>query len=110
MYRRDDVRRSGSFRAGEMVALRRAHPGIMQHGVATFLTDYGIDGLTLATAVEERGLDALFLTEHTHIPTSPGSARPGGTELPRSYSHTFDPFVALAAMAAATERITLGTA
>jgi probable F420-dependent oxidoreductase len=82
----------------------------MEHGVATFLTDYGIDGLTLATAVEERGLDALFLTEHTHIPTSPESARPGGTELPRSYSHTFDPFVALAAMAAVTERIALGTA
>jgi probable F420-dependent oxidoreductase len=82
----------------------------MKHGVATFLTDYGIDGLTLARAVEERGLDALFLTEHTHIPTSPESARPGGTELPRSYSHTFDPFVALAAMAAVTERIALGTA
>jgi probable F420-dependent oxidoreductase len=82
----------------------------MEHGVAAFLTDYGIDGLALARAVEERGLDALFLTEHTHIPTSPGSARPGGTDLPRSYSHTFDPFVALAAMASVTERIALGTA
>ncbi|HET6259529.1 LLM class F420-dependent oxidoreductase [Pseudonocardia sp.] len=82
----------------------------MQHGIVTFLTDYGIDGPTLATAVEERGLDALFLTEHTHIPTSLKTRWPGGEDLPRHYSHTFDPFVALAAMAAVTDRIALGTA
>lgn len=82
----------------------------MQHGVVTFLTDYGIDGLVLARAVEERGFAALFLTEHTHIPVSRKSPWPGGAELPRRYAHTFDPFVALAAMAAVTDRITLGTA
>ncbi|MGH3589251.1 MAG: LLM class F420-dependent oxidoreductase [Pseudonocardia sp.] len=73
-----------------------------------FLTDYGIDGRTLARAVEERGFDGLFLTEHTHIPVR--APTPGGQELPRQYSHTYDPFVSLAAMAAVTERITLGTA
>jgi probable F420-dependent oxidoreductase len=82
----------------------------MQHGVVTFLTDYGIDGPTLARAVEERGLDAVFLTEHTHIPTSRKSPWAGGDELPRHYSHTLDPFVALGAMAAVTDRIALGTA
>jgi probable F420-dependent oxidoreductase len=82
----------------------------VQHGVVTFLTDYGIDAVALARGVEERGLDALFLTEHTHIPTSRESPWPGGDELPRRYSHTFDPFVALAAMAATTERVALGTA
>jgi probable F420-dependent oxidoreductase len=82
----------------------------MEHGVVTFLTDYGIDAPTLARAVEERGLDAVFLCEHTHIPTSRQSAWHGGAELPRRYSHTLDPFVALAAMATVTERITLGTA
>ena len=76
----------------------------------TFLTDYGIDGTTLATAVEERGFDGLFLTEHTHIPVSRATAWPSGEELPRRYSHTVDPFVALAAMAVVTERIVLGTA
>lgn len=81
----------------------------MDIGIVTFLTDYGIDATTLATAVEERGFDALFLTEHTHIPTSRETPFPGGTELPRRYSHTFDPFVALAAMAAVTERVALGT-
>ncbi|GAA5124246.1 LLM class F420-dependent oxidoreductase [Pseudonocardia adelaidensis] len=82
----------------------------MDHGVFIFLTDYGIDGPTLARATEERGFDGLFLTEHTHIPTSRESAWSGGAELPRRYSHTYDPFVALAAMATVTERITLGTA
>lgn len=82
----------------------------MDHGVFTFLTDYGIDGPTLARATEERGFDGLFLTEHTHIPTSRESEWSGGAELPRRYSHTYDPFVALAAMAMVTERIALGTA
>jgi probable F420-dependent oxidoreductase len=82
----------------------------VQHGVVTFLTDYGIDPLPLARGVEERGFDALFLTEHTHIPTSRLSPFPGGGDLPERYSHTYDPFVALGAMAAVTERITVGTA
>jgi probable F420-dependent oxidoreductase len=37
------------------------------------------------------------------------TAFPGGGELPHEYSHTHDPFVALAAAAAVTERIMLGT-
>lgn len=82
----------------------------MDLGVVTFLTDYGIDGLELALAVEERAFDALFLTEHTHIPTSRETPWPGGADLPQRYAHTFDPFVALTAMAVVTERIALGTA
>ena len=82
----------------------------MELGVVTFLTDYGIEATTLARAVEQRGFSGLFLTEHTHIPTSRETPWPGGAELPRRYAHTFDPFVALAAMAAVTERIALGTA
>ncbi|GAA3250113.1 LLM class F420-dependent oxidoreductase [Pseudonocardia petroleophila] len=82
----------------------------MDLGVVTFLTDYGITPVELGRAVEERGLGALFLTEHTHIPTSRESPWPGGPELPTRYSHTYDPFVALAAVAATTERIVLGTA
>jgi probable F420-dependent oxidoreductase len=79
-------------------------------GVTTFVTDYGIAPLELARAVEERGFESLFVTEHTHIPASRRSPWPGGDELPLRYSHSYDPFVALAAMAAVTERITLGTA
>jgi probable F420-dependent oxidoreductase len=81
----------------------------VDHGVVTFLTDYGVDAVRLARAVEERGFDALFLTEHTHIPTSRRTPWPGGGELPERYRHTFDPYVALGAMAAVTERVALGT-
>jgi probable F420-dependent oxidoreductase len=78
-------------------------------GAMMFPTDYAIQPAELARAVEERGLDALFFPEHTHIPTSRRSPWPGGGELPREYSHTLDLFVALAAAAAATKRIMLGT-
>jgi probable F420-dependent oxidoreductase len=59
--------------------------------------------------VEERGFESLFVPEHTHIPTSRRTPWPGGADLPREYSHTLDPFVALSAAAAVTERIRVGT-
>jgi probable F420-dependent oxidoreductase len=80
-----------------------------RYGVTIFPTDYSIQPVDLARAVEERGFDSLFVTEHTHIPTSRRTPWPGGGELPKEYSHTHDPFVALGAMAAVTERIKLGT-
>jgi probable F420-dependent oxidoreductase len=82
----------------------------VQHAVVTFLTDYGIDGRDLARAVEDRGLDGLFLCEHTHIPVRRETPYRGGEDLPMYYAHTFDPYVALTAMAVVTERIALGTA
>jgi len=81
----------------------------VKFGIVMFPTDYAIDPVTLGRSVEERGFDSLFFPEHTHIPTSRRSPWPGGTELPREYSHTHDLFVALAAVAAVTEKIVLGT-
>lgn len=78
-------------------------------GVTIFPTDYSIQPVELAKAVEERGLDSLFFPEHTHIPTSRATPFPGGGDLPKMYWHTHDPFVALGACAAVTERIRLGT-
>jgi probable F420-dependent oxidoreductase len=78
-------------------------------GITYFLTDFGMQPAELARKVEERGFESLFLPEHTHIPASRDSPYPGGGELPREYSHTLDLFVALAAMAAVTERLKLGT-
>jgi probable F420-dependent oxidoreductase len=80
-----------------------------QLGVTIFPTDYSIQPVELARAVEERGLDSIFVTEHTHIPTSRETPWPAGGDLPKEYWHTHDPFVALSAMAAVTERIRLGT-
>ena len=81
----------------------------MKFGVYMFPTDYAIDPVSLGRAAEEQGFESLFVPEHTHIPASRRSPFPGGGELPREYSHTLDPFVALGAVAAATERLMLGT-
>ena len=81
----------------------------MKIGAIIFPTDYSIALAALAPALEERGFDALFVPEHTHIPTSRRSPWRGGGELPREYSHTLDPFVGLAAAAAATRTLRLGT-
>ncbi len=81
----------------------------MKFGITMFPTDYAIDVITLGRAVEERGFDSLWFPEHTHIPTSRRTPWPGGAELPREYSHTLDPFVALGAVAATTDRLLLGT-
>ena len=81
----------------------------MKFGVYMFPTDYAIDPVTLGRAVEEHGFESLFVPEHTHIPTNRRSPFPGGGELPKEYSHTLDPFVALGAVAAVTERLMLGT-
>jgi probable F420-dependent oxidoreductase len=81
----------------------------MRFGVTVFPTDYGVPPGDLARAAEQAGFDSLFVAEHTHIPVSRDTPRPGGGELPRQYWHTLDPFVALTAAAAATERLRLGT-
>jgi probable F420-dependent oxidoreductase len=81
----------------------------MQFGVTMFPADYAMNVVDLGRAVEERGLESLFLPEHTHIPVSRETPWSGGGDLPREYAHTLDPFVALAAIAAVTTRIKLGT-
>jgi probable F420-dependent oxidoreductase len=79
-------------------------------GVSYFPTDESIEPAKLARLAEERGLESVFVTEHTHIPLSRETAYPAGGELPREYWRIYDPFVALTTMAAATERIRVGTA
>ena len=81
----------------------------MKFGISTFVTDDGIDAVSLARAVEERGFDSLAIAEHTHIPASRESAYPLGGELPDIYYRTLDPFVTLAAAAAVTSKIELVT-
>jgi probable F420-dependent oxidoreductase len=81
----------------------------MQFGVNMFPADYAMSVVELGRAAEERGFESLFVPEHTHIPVKRVTPWPGGGELPREYSHTLDPFVALAAVSAVTNRIKLGT-
>ena len=59
----------------------------MRYGVTMFVTDLSIGVVDLAQAAEERGLDSLWLPEHTHIPTSRHDPAPvGRSSCPRSTS------------------------
>jgi probable F420-dependent oxidoreductase len=79
-------------------------------GISYFPTDEAIEPAEMARMVEGRGFESLFVAEHTHIPTSRETPYPAGEPLPPEYWHTYDPFVALATAAAATERLRVGTA
>jgi probable F420-dependent oxidoreductase len=84
----------------------REKAGDMDIGIA-FLT--GSDGLAppaLGCAVEERGFESLFYAEHTHIPVA--SRRTDGRPT-RGFADTYDPFIALSAVAAVTTTLKLGT-
>ncbi len=81
----------------------------MEIGAIIFATEYTIPIDELARELEQRGFGSLVLPEHTHIPTSRISPWPGGAELPREYSNTYDPFVALSFAAAATKTLKLAT-
>jgi probable F420-dependent oxidoreductase len=79
-------------------------------GVTAFLNDRSMAPAAWAAAVEERGFHSLYLPEHTHLPAD--AARPpalvegvSGEE----YARSLDPFTSLAAAAATTQRILLGT-
>jgi probable F420-dependent oxidoreductase len=81
----------------------------MEFGVGYFPTHDGIGPGEVARKLEERGQDALFFAEHTHIPASRETPWPGGATLPRKYARTYDLFVALTAAAAATSRLRIGS-
>lgn len=81
----------------------------MQFGVTGFATDFNIGITELARATEGLGFESLWVAEHTHIPAERTTPWPGGAELPKEYSHSLDPFVALSAAAAVTTTLKLGT-
>ena len=83
--------------------------GGMDFGAAIFFTDYSMGPAELARALEERGFGSLWAPEHSHIPLSRRTPFPQGGELPKKYYDVMDPFVTLAAAAAATTRLQLAT-
>ncbi len=79
-------------------------------GLTIHLTDRSIDVRDLAVEAEARGFSSLWLPEHTHIPASRRTPIPmGGVDLADEYPRSPDPYVSLAAAAALTDQIRLGT-
>ncbi|CAN5486962.1 LLM class F420-dependent oxidoreductase [soil metagenome] len=84
----------------------------MKIGVLIFPTDKGIQPVELGREAEARGFDSVWLPEHSHIPVSrrtPWGGRVGAPPLPDEYSRSHDQFIALAAIAATTTTLKLGT-
>jgi probable F420-dependent oxidoreductase len=80
----------------------------MDFGLTMFPADFAIDVVELGRAAEDLGFESLFFPEHTHLPVG-HDRRPDGSPLPREYARSLDPFVALGAVAAVTQRLKLGT-
>jgi len=82
----------------------------MLFGVHVFPTEESIQPDELARAAEERGLESVWFSEHTHIPVNFLQAPEREEDpLPDYYWQTHDLFVALALAAASTENIMLGS-
>jgi probable F420-dependent oxidoreductase len=81
----------------------------MKFGVVIPATEDVHPPSELARMAQERGFESLFFPEHTHIPAGRETRFPSGGELPREYSRTYSPLVALMAAAAATDRLLIGT-
>jgi probable F420-dependent oxidoreductase len=77
-------------------------------GANLVLGDTTLAMRTVAPMIEDHGLDALFVGEHTHIPVA--TRHPGHPDgLPEFYKRFLDPFVQLSVAAAVTERVRIGT-
>ncbi|MEV8638140.1 LLM class F420-dependent oxidoreductase [Streptosporangium sp. NPDC051023] len=82
----------------------------MDSGFGYFATHDVVGPGPLALLVEQRGHQALFFTEHTHIQASGAPpVPPEGGALPRKYWHSYDPFTACTAAGVATTRLRVGT-
>ena len=81
----------------------------MKFGLAIFPTAETIQPAAIARLAEEHGFESIWFPEHTHIPVSRETPYPAGGDLPDEYRRIYDPFVALAAAATATERLLVGT-
>src|SRR3954469_3147945 len=104
--------RPGSKRAKTDHAPHENWRRAMKLVIAIFPADYAIRPDELARAVEERGFESLFFTDHTHIPATPATRTlmehaHGGVQ--PHFTHNHDPFVALSYAAAATTTLRLGT-
>ena len=81
----------------------------MRFGYQTVNAIEGIRPDVLASELEARGFDSIWVPEHSHIPVSRQTPYPAGGDLPEGYWRMMDPFVSLAMAAQATTTLELCT-
>jgi probable F420-dependent oxidoreductase len=76
----------------------------MQFGASMWFTEYSMSPTEIATALEERGFESLWASEHSHLPVpeNPGMLR-------NEQADVMDPFLTLTAAAMCTKTLRLGT-
>ncbi|MGY2876157.1 putative F420-dependent oxidoreductase [Marmoricola sp. URHA0025 HA25] len=92
----------------------------MKFGVVSYTTDYTLGPVQLGREIMDRGLEALYVPEHSHIPVRRETPW-GGLQhtdqaptddpmwMPDWYENALDPFVALTAAATASPGLVVGT-
>ena len=82
----------------------------MQIGTSVPLPAYTYDPAIIAKKAEDLGFDSIWYAEHPAVPVESVSPFPAtGGEIPWTYSHFTDPYIALARASAVTSSIKLGT-
>ncbi|MGH1493748.1 MAG: LLM class F420-dependent oxidoreductase [Acidimicrobiales bacterium] len=82
----------------------------MDIGLSVPLPAYTIDPAFMARRAEELGFESIWYAEHPVVPVSSASPFPStGGEIPETYSHFDDPYIALARASAVTTNLKLGT-
>jgi probable F420-dependent oxidoreductase len=83
----------------------------MKLGVLMFVTERAVPVTDLARACEERGVESLWVPEHPVVPVEHETRYPLSADgkLPRPYTELPDCFLTLAAAAAVTQKLRLGT-
>jgi probable F420-dependent oxidoreductase len=80
-----------------------------EFGLVAIPTHYTIQPAEFGRWAEAHGFESVWFGEHSHIPTSRKTPFVMGGELPEYYKQFFDPFIGLAAAAAVTEKLKVGT-
>jgi probable F420-dependent oxidoreductase len=83
---------------------------MMNIGTSVPLPAYTIDPAFMAKKAEDLGFESIWYAEHAAVPVHSDSPFPAtGGEIPWTYSHFTDPYIALARASGATTKIMLGT-
>ena len=82
----------------------------MNVGTSIPLPAYTVDSAFIARKAEELGFESIWYAEHPAVPVHSDSPFPStGGEIPWTYSHFSEPYIALARASAVTSTINLGT-